>query len=87
MGSKMLPKATTYLLNYLPSDCLAAQKSSSFLLCRKAKMEPEHLIELCGVGDVLEGREVSHRDLGRLQRWINVSLLNFSKVQGSAPGL
>ncbi|GAB0176223.1 cAMP-dependent protein kinase inhibitor alpha [Grus japonensis] len=38
--------------------------------------------KLCGVVDMLEGRDAIHRDLDRLERWVCVNHMKFNKAKG-----
>ncbi|GAB0209356.1 cAMP-dependent protein kinase inhibitor alpha [Grus japonensis] len=38
--------------------------------------------KLCGVVDMLEGRDVIQRDLDRLERWARVNCMKFNKAKG-----
>ncbi|GAB0183391.1 cAMP-dependent protein kinase inhibitor alpha [Grus japonensis] len=37
--------------------------------------------KLCGVVDVLDGRDVIQRDLDRLERWARVNCMKFNKAK------
>ena len=37
--------------------------------------------KLCGVVDMLEGRDVIKRDLNRLERWAHANLMKFNKAK------
>jgi len=42
-------------------------------------------VELCGVIDVLEGRDVIQRDHDRLERWARAKVMKFNKAKCKDP--